>query len=189
MPLDVKSLASFMWSIQHTIDALNKIEEKYDELVNVIQFDPPEKNLFQYDEKYLKEANNNINPYKWFYCFENDLRDKIREVYEGNSDWISKVPEKTRKDIETRMGKELKAIITLRKSDELAYFTLGELKDLILANWDDFAKEDIFREKEFMNRILTDLTPSRNMLAHNNPLDELDMQRVESTMRYYGLHN
>lgn len=178
-----------MWNILHTIDELKKIEEKNEEIVNLIQFEPPEKNLFQYDEKYLKDAHNNINPYKWFYCFENDLRDKIRSVFKNESNWISKVSPKTQNEIKQRMEKELKAIITIRKSDELSYFTLGELKDLILSNWDDFEKEGMFRDKEFMNRILTELTPSRNILAHNNPLDELDVGRIESTLRFYGLHN
>jgi hypothetical protein len=189
MTIDQKSLESFMWKILHTVDELQKLEEKHEELVNLIQFDYPERNLFQYDEKYLKEAYHNINPYKWFYCFENDLRDKIRAVFKNETNWLQKVPEKTRTEIQNRMEKELKAIITIRKSDELSYFTLGELKDLILSNWDDFEREGMFRDKEFMNRVLTELTPSRNILAHNNPLDELDMQRIESTMKFYGLHN
>jgi len=189
MTINTKSLSSFMWNIQHAIDEIKKIEDQYDEISNLIQFDPPEKEFFQYDEKYLKEAYANLNPYKWFYCFENDLRDKIREVYQNNPNWLDKVPTGTKTEIENRMKKELKSIITLRKSDELSYFTLGELKDLILNNWDDFEKEGMFRDKEFINRILTDLSPSRNILAHNNPLDELDVGRIESTLRYYGRQN
>jgi len=189
MTIDSKSLSSFMWNIQHAIVELNRVEKKYDEIKNLIQFDPPEKEFFQYDEKYLKEAHNNLNPYKWFYCFENDLREKIRVVYDKNSKWLDKVPTATKTEIENRMKKELKAIISVRKTDELAYFTLGELKDLILSNWSDFEKAGLFRDKEFINRILTDLSPSRNILAHNNPLDELDVGRIESTMRYYGTQN
>lgn len=190
MTVDVKTLSSFMWNIVHTIDALQKIEENNDEINNLIEFVPVERSLFQFDEKYLKEANDNQEPYKWIYCLENDLRDKIRTALGAEPNWINESAfSKIKKDIEDRKQSESEARILLREPDDLAYLTLGELKFIIVQKWDKFEELGIFREKKYIDRILTDINKARIVLAHNSQLQKLDLEQLMLNLQYYGKQN
>lgn len=187
MVIDVKTLSSYMWNIVHTIDALKKIEENSDEINNLIEFSPVEGSIFQFDEKYLKEANDNLEPYSWLYCLENDLRDKIRTALADESNWFDD-PAFTRlkTDVEGRKQSESEARILMRAPDDLMYLTLGELKQVITQKWQKFEDTGMFRDKRYVERILTDINKARIVVAHNSKLQKLDYDQLRLNLQYYG---
>src|SRR3989338_3472645 len=121
MTIDAKTLSSYMWNIVHTIDDLKKLEESTEEINNLIELNPVEGSIFQFDEKYLKEANDNVEPYKWLYCLENDLRDKIRTALIDEPKWIDDpLFSKLKQDVEDRKKSEAESRILLRDPDDLS---------------------------------------------------------------------
>lgn len=190
MTISEKELPSYMWSITHSIEELKKIENDSEEINNLIEFSPIERSIFQFDEKYLKESNDNMESYKWIYCLENDLRDKIRTALYDEPNWIDEPSFATMKqDVEDRKKSESEAKILLRDPDNLTYLTLGELKQIVIQKWKKFEDSGIFRDKKYIDRILTDINKARIVLAHNSKLQKLDAEQLMINLQYYGQQN
>lgn len=190
MTIPNQELPSYMWSITHSIDDLQKIENNSEEIHDLIEFSPVERSIFQFDEKYLKESNDNLESYKWIYCLENDLRDKIRTALQDEPNWIDDAAfSRMKLDVEDRKQKEADAKILLRDPDNLTYLTLGELKQIVIQKWQKFEDNGIFREKKYIDRILTDINKARIVLAHNSKLQKLDVEQLMINLQYYGQQN
>ncbi|MCE2507533.1 MAG: hypothetical protein J4F36_13920 [Nitrosopumilaceae archaeon] len=184
-PADIE-LNSFMWKIRHGINNLTNIEEKTEEINNLIEFSPSEDSILQFDEKYIKEANTNLEYYKILYCLENDLRDKIRNCLQDEPNWIDESTFANLKlEFEKRKKEEAKAKILMREDDVLTYLTLGELKEVVLKKWSKFEKNGVFRSKSYIDRILTDINKSRIIIAHNSKLEEIDREQLKLNLEYY----
>lgn len=179
-----------MWDVTHSIEELQKVENDSEEINNLIEFSPIERSIFQFDEKYLKESNDNMESYQWIYCLENDLRDKIRTALYDEPNWIDDTGfAKMKQDIEDRKKNEAEAKILLRDPDNLTYLTLGELKQIVIQKWVKFEDNGIFREKKYIDRILTDINKARIVLAHNSKLQKLDIEQLMINLQYYGQQN
>ena len=179
-------LNSFMWKISHNINNLISIEKNTEEINNLIEFSSSENSILQFDDKYIKEANDNLEYYKILYCLENDLRDKIRNCLQDEPSWIDEPSFSNLKiEFEKRKKEEAKAKILMRDDDVLTYLTLGELKDVILKKWDKFEENGVFRSKSYIDRILTDINKSRIIIAHNSKLAEIDMSQLKLNLEYY----
>jgi hypothetical protein len=179
-----------MWSITHSIEELQKIENSSEEINDLIEFSPIERSIFQFDEIYLKESNDNIESYKWIYCLENDLRDKIRTALSDEPNWIDEPGfARIKQDVEDRKQSELESKILLRDPDNLTYLTLGELKQIVMQKWQKFEDNGIFRERKYIDRILTDINKARIVLAHNSKLQKLDAEQLMINLQYYGQQN
>jgi len=180
-------ISSYMWNVVHSINELAKVEENFEEINNLVEFSPMESSLFQFDEKYIKEANDNLESYKWLYCLENDLRDKIRTALVDEPNWIDDAQfSRLKTDVEDRKRSESGARILLREPDDLMYLTLGELKQVVLQKWQKFEDNGIFRSKNYIDRILTDINKARIVIAHNAHLDKLDLDQLELNLHYYS---
>jgi len=190
LPTKVEELSSYMWSVTHSIEELQRIENNSEEIDNLIEFSPVERSIFQFDEIYLKESNDNIESYKWLYCLENDLRDKIRTALSDEPNWIDDPAFATmKKNVEDNKRRETESKILLRDPDVLTYLTLGELKEIVSRKWKKFEDNGIFREQKYIDRILTDINKARIVLAHNSKLQKLDVEQLMLNLQYYGQQN
>ncbi|EIJ66163.1 hypothetical protein BD31_I1684 [Candidatus Nitrosopumilus salaria BD31] len=176
-----------MWKIQHSINDLIQIENSSEDINNLVEFSSDENSILQFNEKYIKEANDNIEAYKILYCLENDLREKIRDCLSGEPNWIDDAMFSNLKtEINKRKIDESKAKILMRDDDDLIYMTLGELKDVILKKWDKFEQSGVFRSKPYIDRILTDINKARIIIAHNSKLQDIDIEQLNLNLGYYN---
>ena len=140
---------------------------------------------------YVCFAGKGINQnFKWLYCLENDLRDKIRTALSDEPNWIDDPAfTKMKEDVEDRKKNETESKILLRDPDVLTYLTLGELKQVVIQKWNKFEDNGIFRERKYIDRILTDINKARIVLAHNSKLQKLDVEQLMLNLQYYGQQN
>lgn len=123
--------------------------------------------------------------YTAIYCIENTLRNFIVERMSerhGIAWWDEKVPQKIKVAVNSLKKQEEKnKYHSNRASSEIGYTMLGNLGQLIIANWDDFS--DIIPNQAWLASRMDDLEMSRNIIMHtgNLPTDEID--RIESIVR------
>lgn len=123
--------------------------------------------------------------YVAFFCFENSARElvaqRLRDAH-GDGWWASQVPEATRKKVETRKAQEQKnKWHQPRSRDEIDYIDFGDMPGIILKNWEDF--EDLFETQDWVKSRFGDLEKSRNVIAHNNVLEETEIDRIRLYLR------
>jgi len=142
--------------------------------------------------KYLVQAEKTIEPFKWLFAFENDLRQQIREVLEEkfpDGDWLEKLEleEETKKEITKRIKNEQDSLSSSRiNSDELDFCTLPEIKEIIVKNWDIF-KENYPRGSRFIDNIIRDINRHRITVAHFSELSNSDKQNLKDKLiRFYN---
>ena len=123
--------------------------------------------------------------YTAIYCIENTIRnfivERMSERY-GISWWDDKVPQKIKTAVASLKKQEEKnKYHSNRSSNEIGYTMLGNLGQIIIANWDDFS--DIIPNQAWLMSRMDDLEMSRNIIMHTGvlPVDEVD--RIESIVR------
>lgn len=136
--------------------------------------------LFEFDIR--KSANKTSEQFHLYFCVENTIRRMIKQTMlekYGPTWWDqAKIPEGVRTNVKDNIKREIDSVMTSRpKDDPLAYTTLGELSQIILENWDDFA--DQLRSKRAVSSILFQLNQIRVAVAHSNELSEHDSNRLE----------
>ena len=120
--------------------------------------------------------------YLAFFCLENSVRELIMERLRENhgADWWEEedlVPRQIRTRSEERHGKEGKARWHVRRGEHpIYYIDFGDLKNLIITNWQDF--EDLLPDQNWVSTRLDELEASRNIIAHSNVLDERELERI-----------
>lgn len=118
-------------------------------------------------------------------CLENSTRNLIRarlEAAHGDNWWDqvktremdSKVNDRTRQEARNRWHQP-------RGRHPLNYLDFGDLKDLICNNWIYF--RDVFPDQNWVITRLTELERSRNVVAHNNVLEDIEISRIQL---YFG---
>ena len=76
--------------------------------------------------------------YAVLFCFENEIRDFIREALEEKEgiDWVEKLPIKVKEHAETRRDAAMKdSWLEGEKSDLLGFVDFGQLTQIIVAKW------------------------------------------------------
>lgn len=131
------------------------------------------------------DALNMSSVYTALYCIENTIRNFIVERMSerhGIDWWEIKVPKKII-DVVTSLKRqeEKNKYHSNRSSNEIGYTMLGNLGQIIIANWDDFS--DIIPNQAWLTSRMDDLEMSRNIIMHTGmlPTDEID--RIESIVR------
>jgi len=118
--------------------------------------------------------------YVAFFCFENSarefvaqrLRDKHRDGW-----WDTRVPTNIRGKVASRKDAEAKnKWHQPRSRTNINYADFGDMPGIILSNWQDF--EDIFDSQEWVKTRFADLEKSRNVIAHNNVLEDAEVERI-----------
>jgi hypothetical protein len=140
----------------------------------------------QFEAELRKEAARMSEFYEIFYCLENSIRKLIGEILaeaEGSDWWNSKrVDDKRiREPAESRRKKEIDSGNTPRSERLIDYTTFGELSQLITDNWDLF--DPVFQSKTAVSNVSNQLNLLRGPIAHCNPTDELEQERLNLAVR------
>ena len=143
------------------------------------------------EESLLKEAlapfgvarrNNALEMSRLFavlFCFENEIRDFIREALEEKEghDWLEKLPPKIKEHAESRREAALKdSWLEGEKADLLGFVDFGQLALIIIAKWDYF--KDVVPTQHWLKQRMDELEKSRNFIAHNRMLLPSEFQRL-----------
>jgi hypothetical protein len=124
--------------------------------------------------------------YEVFYCLENSIRKLVADILieaEG-ADWWNSArvdDERIRKPANQRRKKEVDSGITPRSDRLIDYTTFGELSQLITDNWELF--DPIFQSKTAVSNVSNQLNLLRGPIAHCNPTDELEQERLNLAVR------
>ena len=117
--------------------------------------------------------------YAVLFCFENEIRDFIRDALEEKEghDWIEKLPVKIRQHAESRRDTALKdSWLEGDKSDLLGFIDFGQLAQIIVDKWEHF--KDLLPTQHWIKQRMDELEKSRNFIAHNRMLLPSEFQRM-----------
>ena len=133
----------------------------------------------------VKEANDMADVYPDIYVLENLVRHVVKTVLENKyaSDWWKNrnvVSGNIAGEVEKRMSFEGKnKWVAKRGTHEIFYTMFGELSRIIASNPKEF--RPIFANME-IEAELRKLEPSRNIIAHNNPLPPKEIRRIKTCL-------
>lgn len=117
--------------------------------------------------------------YALLFCFENEIRDFIRErlqEFEGD-DWQAKLPGKILQFAESRKATALKdSWLEGQKTDILGFADFGQLGQIIVAKWDCF--KDIIPSQHWLSQRMDEIEKSRHFVAHNRMLLPSEFARL-----------
>lgn len=140
----------------------------------------------QFEANLRGEAERMSEFYEVFYCLENSIRKLVADTMveaEGSDWWNGKrVDEKRiREQANGRRRREIDSGITPRSDQLIDYTTFGELSQLITDNWELF--DPVFRSKTAVSNVSNQLNLLRGPIAHCNPIDELEQDRLNLAVR------
>jgi hypothetical protein len=140
----------------------------------------------QFESELRSEAAEMSEFYEVFYCLENSIRKLVEEIMieaEGADWWIGKRvdQDRIRKPAEANRKKEVDSGVTPRSNRLIDYTTFGQLGQLITDNWELF--ETVFQSKDAVSRVSNQLNLLRGPIAHCNPTDELEQERLNLAVR------
>lgn len=119
--------------------------------------------------------------YALLYCFENSLRELIRERLQEKSglDWWEKgVPAKVKKFAQDRQQAATEqSWLEGQKTDPLSFVDFGSLADIVIQNWDDFS--DLVPTQHWLKQRMDELEQARNFIAHHRLLLPSEFARLE----------
>jgi Swt1-like HEPN len=118
--------------------------------------------------------------YVAFFCFENSVRElvaqKLRDAY-ADTWWDTRVPPTIKNKVENRKTEEQKnKWHQPRSRSNINYTDFGDMPGIILNNWIQF--EDIFDSQDWVKARFGDMEKSRNVIAHNNVLEDQEIERI-----------
>jgi len=117
--------------------------------------------------------------YAVLFCFENEVRDFIREALiekEGDG-WQGKLPAKVISFAETRREDAKKnSWLEGEKEDLLGFLEFGHLAQIIIEKWDHF--KDVVPSQHWLKQRMDELEKARNYIAHNRMLLPSEFQRL-----------
>lgn len=117
--------------------------------------------------------------YALLFCFENEIRDFVRErLYENEGpDWFEKLPPKIVALIRSRRDTALKdSWLEGQKTDLLGFAEFGHLSQIIISKWDFF--KDIVPSQHWLSQRMDEIEKARNFIAHNRMLLPSEFQRL-----------
>ena len=136
-------------------------------------------------KKLIDEAARMAGVYPVVYVFENSVRNLVSSVMATKYSekwWDVKVGAKVKETVRDRMEKEDKNRWHGKRGVHPIFYTdIGDLKSIITANWPDF--QDIFPNQQWVAGKIDEIEMSRNVIAHNNPLEERDVTRLQLNLQ------
>jgi hypothetical protein len=117
--------------------------------------------------------------YSILHCFENEIRDYIRETLTENEgiEWWTKLPDKLRKLAESRQEIALKdSWLEGEKTDLLGFVDFGLLTSIIIEKWAHFG--NVIPSQHWLKQRMDELEKVRNFIAHNRVLLPSEYQRI-----------
>ncbi len=123
--------------------------------------------------------------YVGFFCLENAVRELIQQRLSerhGVNWWIQKVPKKIQENVAVLRAKEARnKYLSPRSVEDVGYTFFGNLGQIIISNWDDFA--DLFPDQAWINSRFNDLEMCRNIIMHTNILPQAEIERIDQIVR------
>jgi hypothetical protein len=122
--------------------------------------------------------------YSVLHCFENEVRNLIRERLEEKlgAGWQEKLPLKVKSFAESRQKSALDdSWLEGEKSDILGFVDFGQLSTIIIENWSHF--EDIMPSQHWLRQRMDELEKARHFIAHNRVLLPSEFQRIYMYIR------
>ncbi len=131
---------------------------------------------------FIKEANDNTEPYAYIYLLENGLRKVILDKLGPTQEWWSeekRVP-KDVQDYAARIQEAEKKYpwVSSRGAHPIYYVGLHELFRIIESSW-RLTFRDVFGNLEDLRTWLRESIPIRNLIAHNVRTRPLDRQNIK----------
>lgn len=168
---------------------MSRIEKKYNIELGCLTQAPRGRKVAEYEqfEATLRaDAARMSEFYEIFYCLENSIRSLVSDILietEGADWWNSERidEQRIRQQASGRRKKELDSGITPRSDRLIDYTTFGELSQIITDNWDLF--EPVFNSKAAVSNVSNQLNLLRGPIAHCNPTDELEQDRLNLAVR------
>jgi len=117
--------------------------------------------------------------YSVLHCFENEIRELIRETLSENEglDWWTKLPNKIKSHAESRQETAFKdSWLEGEKEDLLGFIDFGMLASIIIEKWQYFTS--IIPSQHWLKQRMEELEKTRNFIAHNRMLLPSEFQRV-----------
>lgn len=117
--------------------------------------------------------------YAILFCFENEIRDFIRETLQEKEgpNWLDKLSPSVKQHAEKRKSIALDdSWLEGEKSDLLGFVDFGHLAMIISNNWEHF--EDIVPSQHWLKQRMEELEKARNFIAHNRILLPSEFQRM-----------
>lgn len=134
--------------------------------------------------KVLQDAKKMTDVYTTLYVFENSVREVISLVMtkKFGKEWWNKLTAekatKMRQDVKGRLKQESKnAWHGKRGSHPIHYTDISDLINIFDEYWSDFSP--FFPDKGWVQRRIKEISMSRNIVDHHNPLNENDQKRVQ----------
>src|SRR6266849_7568548 len=117
--------------------------------------------------------------YAVLFCFENEIRDFIREALEEKEglDWQDKLPPKIKEHAESRRETAHKDTwLEGEKADLLGFVDFGQLAQIVIAKWEHF--KDVLPTQQWLKQRMDEIEKARNFIAHNRMLLPSEFQRL-----------
>ena len=128
----------------------------------------------------IKNAKKMAEVYQYFYIFENSVRYFIINTLKkyGDNWWKTKVSKGVQRNAQRRIEQEEKHKWHEKRGKHPIFYTdISDLRSIIQTNYDDF--KDKLPSVEWLAQRINEIELSRNTVAHNNPLDNDDIERVK----------
>jgi Swt1-like HEPN len=124
--------------------------------------------------------------YALLYCFENSVRQLIRERLEEKHSatewWENGVPKGVRDLARSRVeSAQGNTWLEGEKGDALQFVDFGDLCRIILHSWEDFS--DLIPSQHWIKQRMDELEQARNFIAHGRLLLPAEFQRIEAYVR------
>jgi hypothetical protein len=119
--------------------------------------------------------------YALLYCFENSVRQLVKERLQeryGLDWWAKGVPAKVKKFAEERQAAAVKdSWLEGDKIELIEFIEFGHLADIVVNSWDDFA--DLVPTQHWLKQRMEELEKTRNYVAHHRLLLPSEFHRIE----------
>jgi hypothetical protein len=116
--------------------------------------------------------------YAVLFCFENEVRDFIRETLleKDGVNWADKLPQKIREHGESRRTTATSdSWLEGEKSDLLAFLEFGHLAQIIVNRWEHFP---VIPSQHWLKQRMDEMEKVRHFIAHNRMLLPSEFQRL-----------
>ncbi len=117
--------------------------------------------------------------YSLIFCFENEIRDLIRETLQENIgvNWWDSIPNRIKDHAQRRQESALKdSWLEGEKSDLLGFIDFGMLSQIMIEFWHFF--ETLIPSQHWLKQRMDELEKTRNFIAHNRMLLPSEFQRI-----------
>lgn len=116
--------------------------------------------------------------YAVLFCFENEVRDFVRDVLKEKlgDDWLDKIPTKIREHAESRKATAIKdSWLEGEKTDLLGFVEFGHLAQIVIDKWEHF---QVIPSQHWLKQRMDEMEKVRNFIAHNRMILPSEFQRL-----------